>query len=79
MDHSIFFVVDLDELSKPTGIIIVNCFGISKGLQKIKSQNMRGVSPLWNMIEQMLDKFSILIMDALWKSLPKICVQIHIN
>lgn len=34
MDHSIFFVVDLDELSKPTGIIIVNCFGISKGLQK---------------------------------------------
>lgn len=31
------------------------------------------------MIEKMLAKFSILIMDALWKSLPKICVQIHIN
>lgn len=41
MDHSIFFVVDLDELSKPTGIIIVNCFCISKGLQKMKSKDER--------------------------------------
>lgn len=34
MYHSIFFIVDLDELSKSARIIIVDCFGISKGLKK---------------------------------------------
>lgn len=32
MDYFIFFVVDLDEFFKFIGIIIVNCFGIFKGL-----------------------------------------------
>lgn len=64
MDHSIFFVVDLDELSKPTGIIIVNCFCISKGLQKMKSKDERSFSIIKIYYWTNACQFSILIMDA---------------
>ena len=39
MDHSIFFVVNLDKLSKPTGVVIVDCFSITKSLQETKQYN----------------------------------------
>ena len=37
MDHSIFFVVDLDKFSEPAGVVVVYSLSIAKGLKKNKT------------------------------------------
>ena len=40
MHHAIFFIVDLDELAKATGVIVMYCLCIAKRLQREKNNTL---------------------------------------
>lgn len=39
--HSVLKVVNLDELSKATGVVVVGCLGVSESLERDKKRNIR--------------------------------------
>lgn len=39
LDVSVLREVQLDELAKATGVVVINCLGISKGLQNRAARN----------------------------------------